>query len=55
MSRMDLSKDLKEGNKVKINDGPFKDMVGTISNIDLKQQKINVLIDLFGQEVLRII
>ena len=50
MSRMDLSKDLKEGNKVKINDGPFKDMVGTISSIDLKQQKINVLIDLFGQE-----
>ena len=50
MSRMDLSKDLKEGNKVKINDGPFKDMVGTISSIDLKQQKLNVLIDLFGQE-----
>ena len=50
MSRMDINKDLKEGNKVKINDGPFKDMIGTISSIDLKQQKLNVLIDLFGQE-----
>ena len=50
MSRMDISKDIKEGNKVKIVDGPFKDMVGKIANVDLKQQKLNVLIDLFGQE-----
>lgn len=50
MSRMDINKDIKEGNKVKIVDGPFKDMIGKISSIDLKQQKLNVLVDLFGQE-----
>ena len=50
MSRMDINKDIKQGSKVKIVDGPFKDMVGKIANIDLKQQKLNVLIDLFGQE-----
>ena len=50
MSRIDLNTDLAEGKKVKIIEGPFKDMVATISSIDMKEQKLNVLIDLFGQE-----
>ena len=50
MSRVDLSKDLKEGAKVKIISGPFKDMMAKIDSIDLKEQKLNVLVDLFGQE-----
>ena len=50
MSRLDLSKDMEVGKKVKIVDGPFKDMIGKIDSIDLKQQVITVLIDLFGQE-----
>jgi len=50
MSRIDLSTDLTEGKKVKIIDGPFKDMVATIDSIDMKEQKLNVLVDLFGQE-----
>lgn len=50
MNRMDISKDIKEGNRVKIVDGPFKDMIGKISKVDLESQKLNVLIDLFGQE-----
>lgn len=50
MSRIDITKELKEGNKVKIVSGPFKDMVGKIASIDLKEQKLIVLIDLFGQE-----
>lgn len=50
MSRLDLSKDLQTGKKVKIVDGPFKDMIGKVETIDLKEQKINVLLDLFGQE-----
>ena len=50
MSRMDVSKDLKEGAKVKIISGPFKDMTAKIDSIDLKEQKLNVLVDLFGQE-----
>ena len=50
ISRMDIANDLKEGNKVKIVDGPFKEMIGKIATIDMKAQKLNVLVDLFGQE-----
>jgi len=50
MSRLDVSKDLEVGKKVKILDGPFKEMTGTIDSIDLKEQKVNILVDLFGQE-----
>lgn len=50
MSRIDLNKDLIEGKKVKIIEGPFKDMVAKIDTINLKEQKLNVLVDLFGQE-----
>ena len=50
MSRLDVSKDLEVGKKVKILDGPFKDMSGVIENIDLKEQKVEILVDLFGQE-----
>ena len=50
MSRVDVSKDLKEGAKVKIISGPFKDMMAKIDSIDLKEQTLNVLVDLFGQE-----
>lgn len=50
MSRVDVNKDLAEGKKVKIIAGPFKDMNAVISTIDMKEQKLTVLVDLFGQE-----
>ena len=50
MSRIDISKDLQVGKRVKIVEGPFKDMEAKISEIDLKEQKLTVLVDLFGQE-----
>lgn len=50
MSRLDLKKDLAEGKQVKINDGPFKGMTGKISSYDLEKQKVELLLDLFGQE-----
>ena len=49
LSRIDVNKELAEGNKVKILDGPFKDMEGTIESVDMKNGKINVNVDLFGQ------
>lgn len=49
LSRIDVSKELAVGNKVKILDGPFKDMEGTIDNVDMKTQKLNISVDLFGQ------
>jgi transcription termination/antitermination protein NusG len=50
MSRIDLSKELETGKKVKILDGPFQNMEGKIDSVDLKTQKVNVTVDLFGQE-----
>ena len=50
MSRLDVNDELKEGEKVKVIDGPFKNMYGKIQSVDLKNNTITVLIDLFGQE-----
>ena len=50
MSRMDIESELAENDKVSIVDGPFKGMEGTISTIDLENNRLVVLIDLFGQE-----
>ena len=50
MSRLDVDKELKEGTKIKIIAGPFTGMYGTVESLDLANQKINLLVDLFGQE-----
>ena len=50
MSRMDVDKELKEGIKVNIIDGPFKGMTGVVDSLDLPNNKINLIVDLFGQE-----
>ena len=50
MSRMDLANDMAEGKQVRISDGPFKGMIGKISSFDEEKKKVDLLIDLFGQE-----
>jgi len=50
MSRMDLESELAVGDKVNVVDGPFKGMMGTVDTIDLENNRLSVLIDLFGQE-----
>ncbi len=50
ISRVDAESELKVGDKVNVIDGPFKGMVGTVDTIDLENNRLNVLIDLFGQE-----
>jgi transcriptional antiterminator NusG len=50
MSRVDIESELKVGDKVNIIDGPFKGMIGTIDTIDTENNRLTVLIDLFGQE-----
>ena len=50
MSRVDVDTDLAVGTKVNIVDGPFKGMMGTIDSIDAENNRLSVLIDLFGQE-----
>ena len=50
ISRMDVDIDLVEGATVKIVDGPFNGMFGKIDSVDLPNQKVMLLVDLFGQE-----
>ena len=50
MARMDTNAKLEVGEKVKIIDGPFVGMNGTIESIDADNNIANVLVDLFGQE-----
>lgn len=42
--------DLKVGELVHINDGPFKEYDGTVSEIDESRGKIKVLVSIFGRE-----
>lgn len=50
MSRVDAQSELKVSDKVNIIDGPFKGMMGSVDSIDIENNKLTVLIDLFGQE-----
>ena len=50
ISRMNVETELKEGSKVKIVDGPFNGLYGKIDSVDLPNQKVMLLVDLFGQE-----
>ena len=50
MSRIDIDKELEVGAKVKIIAGPFSGMIGTIDSVDAPTGKVNLNVDLFGQE-----
>ena len=41
--------DMEKGDRVKIISGPFSDMEGIVSNIDLPNYKVDVLIELMGR------
>mgnify|MGYP000078897356 CR=1 FL=1 len=48
MSRLEIGSELKEEDKVKVVDGPFKNMYGKVSSIDKDNNTLTVLIDLFN-------
>ncbi len=50
MSRLDAENDLKIDDQVKVIDGPFENMYGKIKSINLENAKLEVALDLFGQE-----
>ncbi len=50
MSRLELGNELKEGTLIKVVNGPFANMFGKIKSVDMVNQKVEVLLDLFGQE-----
>ena len=50
MARVDVNTELQVNDSVKIIDGPFVGMTGTIESIDVENKLANVIVDLFGQE-----
>jgi len=40
----------KEGQKVRIIDGPFNDFIGTVAEIDMEKGKVRALVSFFGRE-----
>ncbi len=50
LSRMDIESEMAVGDEVAIVDGPFKGMNGKVNTIDLENNRLTVMIDLFGQE-----
>ena len=52
MSRIDIVNEINEGDTVKVISGAFSNMMGKVKNIDMVNQKIEVALDLFGQETI---
>ena len=52
MSRLDIGNNLNVGDSIKVVSGPFANMFGTVKSIDMEQQRLEVALDLFGQETI---
>ena len=50
MSRLEIGNSLNVDDVVKVIAGPFANMFGKVKTLDMENQKIEVLLDLFGQE-----
>ena len=52
MSRIDVVNEINEGDSVKVISGAFANMFGKVKLVDMQNQKIEVALDLFGQETI---
>lgn len=52
MSRIDVVNEINEGDSVKVIAGAFANMYGKVKLVDMTNQKIEVALDLFGQETI---
>lgn len=52
MSRLDMESELALDDSVKVLSGPFAGMFGKIRSLDMENQKLEVALDLFGQETI---
>lgn len=50
LSRLEIGNDLNIDDMVKVIGGPFANMYGKVKTIDMENQKLEVALDLFGQE-----
>ena len=52
ISRLEIGNNLNVDDSVKVINGPFSNMYGKVKTIDMATQKIEVALDLFGQETI---
>ena len=52
MSRLEIGNNLNVDDQVKVINGPFANMFGRVKSIDMANQKLEVALDLFGQETI---
>ena len=52
LSRIEIGNELNEGDMIKVIKGPFSSMYGKVKNISKEKAKLEVALDLFGQETL---
>ncbi|MBE6144463.1 MAG: transcription termination/antitermination protein NusG [Firmicutes bacterium] len=52
MSRLEIGNNLNIDDMVKVIGGPFANMYGKVKNINMEEQKLEVALDLFGQETI---
>lgn len=52
MNRLEVGNELNVGDMVKVIDGPFTSMYGKIKSTDVANGKLEVALDLFGQETI---
>ncbi len=52
MSRLEIGNSLNVDDMVKVVNGPFANMFGKVRTIDMENQKVEVALDLFGQETI---
>lgn len=52
MSRLEIGNNLNVGDIIKVIKGPFANMYGKVKNINMEEQKLEVALDLFGQETI---
>ena len=52
MARLDIGNEINVDDMVKVVDGPFANMFGKIKSIDMANAKLEVALDLFGQETI---
>ena len=52
ISRLEVGNNLNVDDSVKVITGPFASMVGKVKTIDMAEQKVEIALDLFGQETM---
>ena len=50
MSRLEIGNNLNIDDSIKVINGPFANMYGKVKSIDMENQRLEVSLDLFGQE-----